>query len=185
MQAIEIRQSQEHVAAERLEPAAGVARSVAQHRAAHRVGDARLKFLEAARLALDALAGDQADLLPAAGSAGFEHAQHRRNESRIVLPVAVERDDERRARRRDARAHRRRLAAGLLVPHAAQVRVLRHQPLELGRGAVARAVIDIDDLEGPLPVERLGDFRHQGRDIAGLVAHRHHNGNRWIACIHS
>jgi hypothetical protein len=43
------------------EPAAGVAGAVAQYRAAHRIRDARLKFLEAARLALHPLAGDQPD----------------------------------------------------------------------------------------------------------------------------
>ncbi len=83
-------------------------------------------------------------------------------------------------------AHRRRLAAGLLVPHAAQPGILRHQPLELGLGAVARAVIDVDDLEPPLAVERGGDLGHQGRDIAGLVAHRHHDGtplDRWCSFL--
>ena len=61
MQPVEIRQRQEQIAAERLQPAAGVAGAVAQHRAAHAVGDARLEFLEAGVLAADALAGDQAD----------------------------------------------------------------------------------------------------------------------------
>ena len=74
MQAIEIWQAEEHLAPERLQPAAGVARAVAQHSVAHRIGDARLQFLEAARLALDALAGDQRD----ARGAGFERAQQRR-----------------------------------------------------------------------------------------------------------
>src|SRR6185312_8128982 len=61
MQAVEIGKPQEYVAAERLQAAARVARAVAQHRPAHRIGDARLEFLEAARLAADALAGDQRD----------------------------------------------------------------------------------------------------------------------------
>ena len=61
MQPVEIGQRQEDVAAERLQAAAGVARAVPQHRAAHAVGDARLQLLEAGVLAPDALAGDQAD----------------------------------------------------------------------------------------------------------------------------
>src|SRR5215831_15465040 len=61
MQPVEIRQREKQVAAKRLEPAAGVARAVAQDRAAHAVGDARLQLLEAARLAPGALAGREPD----------------------------------------------------------------------------------------------------------------------------
>ena len=89
-----------------------------------------------------------------------------------------------RARGHDAAAHRRRLPAGLLVANPAQPGVLRHQPLELGLGAVGRAVVDIDHLEAPLALERGRDLGHQRRDIAGLVAHRHHDGNRRIVCAH-
>ena len=46
MQPVEIRQRQANIARKRLEPAAGVARAVAQDRAAHRVGEARLESLE-------------------------------------------------------------------------------------------------------------------------------------------
>ncbi len=62
VQPVEIGQRQEHIAAKRLEPAAGIAGAVAQHGAAHRVGEARLEVFEAGRLATDALAGDEADL---------------------------------------------------------------------------------------------------------------------------
>ena len=181
MQAIEIRQAAGNVAAERLQSAAGVAGAVAQHGATHRIGDARLKFLEPARLAANALAGDESD----ARLARFQCADKRRNKSGIVLPVAVERRHNGGARGRNTRAHRRRLAAGLLVAHAAQPGMLRHQPFQLGLGAVSRSVIDVDDLEGPLPIERFGDFRDKRRNIAGLVADRHHNGYRRIGCIHA
>ena len=86
MQAVEIGQRQEQVAVERLEPAAGVAGAVAQDRAAHAVGDPRLKFLEPGRLAPDTLAGNQAH----ARRASFERFDQLRDESRIVLAVAVD-----------------------------------------------------------------------------------------------
>src|SRR5258707_1114454 len=60
MQPVEIRQRQEQIASKRLEPAAGVAGTVAQYRAAYSVGDARLEFLEAGILAPDPLPGDEA-----------------------------------------------------------------------------------------------------------------------------
>src|ERR1043166_6021357 len=62
MQGIEVRQRQEGLAPERLEPATGVARSVAPDRAAHGVGDARLQPFEPGGAASDSLAGDEADL---------------------------------------------------------------------------------------------------------------------------
>ena len=52
---------QEQIAVKRLQPATGVAGAVAQDRAAHAVGDARLHPLEAGGLAADALSRDQAD----------------------------------------------------------------------------------------------------------------------------
>src|ERR1043166_2458335 len=67
MQGIEIRQGQESVAPECLEPATGVAGSVTQDRAAHAVGDARLQPFESGVPASDPLAGDQPDL----GAPGF------------------------------------------------------------------------------------------------------------------
>src|SRR6476661_3932131 len=100
VQAVEVRQSEEHVAAERLQAAAGVACAVAQHGAAHRIGDARLQFLEAGRLTPDALPRDQADArLP-----GFERANEGGQKRRVVLAVAIERDDQRPARGGNARA---------------------------------------------------------------------------------
>ena len=93
------------------------------------------------------------------------------------------RDDDRRARGSDAAAHRRRLAAGLLVADLAQTRTLRHQPPQFGLGAVGRAVIDVNDLERPLAVERGGDFGDQRRDITGLVADRHDDGDGRVTAL--
>ena len=64
-------------------------------------------FLNADGAPPDALARDEADLRAAL----LERCEQRRDEGRIVLPVAVERGDDRRARGRDAAAHRGRLAA--------------------------------------------------------------------------
>ncbi len=128
-------------------------------------------FLKPVALAPDALAGDEAE----PRRAGFERGNQRRNEGRIVLAVAVERHHDGRTRRRDAGAHRRRLAAGLRVADLPQPRMLRHQAAQFLLGGVARAVIDIDDLERAA-LQRGGDLGDQRRDIAGLVAHRHDHG---------
>jgi len=53
VQTVEIGQRQKDIPAERLEPAAGIAGAVAQHGAAHSIGEARLKLLEAALLHRD------------------------------------------------------------------------------------------------------------------------------------
>src|SRR6266699_3585270 len=76
MQGVEIGQRQERVAPERLEPAAGVAGSVAQDRAAHGVGGARLQPFETGVPSSDPLAGDEPDL----SAAGFERSHQRRDE---------------------------------------------------------------------------------------------------------
>ena len=95
VQAVEIGQRQPNIARERLQPAAGVARAVAEDRAAHGVGEARLESLEARGLAPDALAGDEAHR----GAPCSSRPRSAREKRRIVLAVAVERDDDRRARR--------------------------------------------------------------------------------------
>ncbi len=61
----------------------------------------------------------------------------------------------------------------------------RHQARQLGLRAVGRAVIDIDDLERPLALQRGGDFGDQRRDIAGLIADRHDDGHGWIIAVHT
>jgi hypothetical protein len=111
-------------------------------------------------------------------------ASSARNESRIVLTVAVQRRDQRAARRGYAAAHRAGLAAGLRVAHAAQPGMQAHQPFQFGIGAVGGSVVDVNHLERPVALKRLGDFADQQRDVAGLVAYRHHNGHGRIVRIH-
>src|SRR5580704_3885188 len=142
MQAVEIRQAQEYIARERLQAAAGIARAVFQYRTALAVSDAQLQAFEAGAFSPYALAGDEAE----PRRTRLERGNQRRNVSRIVLAVAVERHDDGRTRRGDARAHRRRLTAGLGVPDLPQPRMLRHQAAQFFGGGVSRAVIDINDL---------------------------------------
>src|SRR2546421_12280153 len=87
VQGIEIRQREERLAPEHLQPTAAVARAVAQDRAAYAVGDARLHFLPGARAAPDALTCDEPDLRPAL----LECLQQSRNERGIVLSIPIER----------------------------------------------------------------------------------------------
>src|SRR2546423_666209 len=75
MQGIEIGQREECIAPKYFEPAAAVARTVAQDRAAHAIGDVRLHFLPNAGASSDSLAGDEPDLRPAL----FERMQQRRD----------------------------------------------------------------------------------------------------------
>ena len=44
-------------------------------------------------------------------------------------------------------------------------------------GPVGRAVIDVDELEGPAPVQRGRDLVGERTDILGFVAHRHDHRN--------
>ena len=104
-------------------------------------------FLKPRRLAPDALAGDQARRAARPASSARNSAGMKAG-SFCPSPSSV--DDERRARRR----HPVRTAADCpqdcLCRTLAQPGTLRHQPLQLGLGAVGRAVVDIDDLERPL-----------------------------------
>ena len=172
MQPVEIRQRQERVAPKHFQPAAGVARAVAQDRAAHAVRDARLQFLETAGAPSDALTGDETR-----GRALVQRREQRRNERGIVLSVAVERRDNRRARSRNAAAHRRRLAARGLVPDLPQPWALRLECVHRGFGRVGRAVVDVDQLEDPAPVQHASDLIGERTDILGLIAHRNHHRN--------
>ena len=72
VQPVEQRQPQKQIARESLQPAAGIACTVAKHRAAHGIGDARLQFLEAGRLAPNPLTRDEPDSR-GAGRQGLRH----------------------------------------------------------------------------------------------------------------
>ena len=97
VQTVEIRQQQAEFAGKRLQPAARVARAVAQNRAANAVGDARLHALEARRLAPDPLTRNQSDVRRTM----IKRIDELWKKCRIVLAVTVERDDRCAARRYD------------------------------------------------------------------------------------
>jgi len=61
------------------------------------------------------------------------------------------------------------------VVDQAQAWVLAHQGPQFGLGAVARTVIDLNDLKRGISGEQPLDFRNQRRDIACLVARRHND----------
>ena len=63
------------------------------------------------------------------------------------------------------------------MPELPELTVLLHQRSQPLGGRVRRAVIDVDDLVGPAAIERTDDFRNQRRNVVGLVAHRHYDGN--------
>ena len=98
-------------------------------------------------------------------------------ECRIVLAVAVERDDD---RRRAPRAMPVRSAAD--CPQDCACLTWRshgcsaRKRVELRFGAVGRAVVDVDHLEAATG-QRRRDLRHQRRDIAGLVPDRNDDGH--------
>src|SRR5262249_23653470 len=107
-------EAEEHVTAERFQATTGIARTVLQHGTPHRIGDLRLQFLEAARLAADTMAGDQANKR----AARFQSADERWNERGVVLALAVKRHDKCGPRRGNAGANRRRLTARLLMANS-------------------------------------------------------------------
>jgi hypothetical protein len=53
----------------------------------------------------------------------------------------------------------------------------RHQLSQRGLRAVARAIVDVDELEIDILVERGRDLVDQRRDVIGFVAYRHDDGN--------
>ena len=63
------------------------------------------------------------------------------------------------------------------MPELAQIAALLHERREPLGGGVGRAVIDVDDLISPAAIERGRDLGNQRRDIVGLVAHGHNDGN--------
>src|SRR5262249_10972026 len=110
--------------------AAGVAGAIVQDAIAHGVGDARLKLLEAGILAPDPLSGGEPD---AAGA--FLHRRDQlREECGVVLPVAIERGDDRAACGAHAAAHGGRLACGCSMPDLAKLGVALLQLSELVAG---------------------------------------------------
>jgi len=95
---------------------------------------------------------------------------------RIVLAVAVERGDPRRAGMSNAGADRGALPALLRVVQHAQLRHFALQRLERGERAVLRIIVDEDRLELDPAAQRGHDFPQQGADVVLLVEDRHDDG---------
>ena len=53
-----------------------------------------------------------------------------------------------------------------------QPRTARHQAGQFRFRAIGRAIVDKDDLECDVPVERRRDFLDQRSDVACFIAHR-------------
>ena len=62
------------------------------------------------------------------------------------------------------------LPAAPQMPQQSQMGQFCAQTQNLGGGAVAAAVVDINDLVGRQPSHRRGNFRDERRDVASLVA---------------
>ena len=141
--ALEGRQAQEHVAAERLQPAGGVRTIVVQQLLPQPVREFCRETPRPAIAPRRADPGDQRRRL--AGCPGqFEQA---RDFGRVVLAVAVHRHDPWRARRADPGDQRRRLAAAPIVAQHADRAVRARSARSRSGGRVVAAVIDIDQLE--------------------------------------
>jgi hypothetical protein len=173
---VEIREREIGVAAERLEPAARVPRPVAQQPTPDRVGRAGGEALGHRIVALGALAGHEGE---ARGRGiGQQRGQQVRDFLGRVLPVAVERADERRAGGPHGIVDGGRLprGAGMGDDGHRQVGMGGGEALQRRAGVIAGAVIGHADLEGP---DRQGggaaglQQRHGGRPF---VEHRNADG---------
>ncbi len=102
-----------------------------------------------------------------------ELREQARDLGRVVLEVAVDRDDDVALRLLEARLQRRRLAEVPPQPDDAHVVVSRVQARERRERPVGRAVVDEDDLPRLLErLERRGELLVEQRDAALLVVHR-------------
>ncbi|MNE52110.1 hypothetical protein D3C80_1467680 [compost metagenome] len=172
MDVIEVGQAQEDVATEGFQPAARIVGVVGQQLATDAVGPDRGLALGVRVLTLGAHAADQGDI---GGRCDQGVGQARRVGGR-VLAVAVQGDDDGRARRQDAGAHGAALSRIGRVRQHPQGRQFRHRRLQFGQGRIAAGVVDEDHLIGPTG-EGLGDLARQGHGRAGFVMHRHDDGD--------
>lgn len=158
---VEARHVEKGGAGEQLQAAAGIGRAVAKQPAAHRIGDPRGQALRQAVVTLGAPTGHQH---PVAHLRRFraQTAEQSRNVGGIVLPVAVERGDDRRPRGLHAAGGGLALAAALPVAHHAQAQISRPQFAQTLRRRILAAVIHIDDFEGAHIPEGGLDLGDQG-----------------------
>jgi len=94
----------------------------------------------------------------------------------VVLAVAVEGGDPRRAGRAHPVPHRRALpAAGQVADHP-QLRIALLLGGEHRHAVVAGLVVHVDDLEIQLAAQGGGDLGQQRGNVVALVEHRHDDG---------
>ncbi len=129
------------------------------------VGDAAGNFAQQdVVLAVGADAGHQIPV------ALFGQIEHHRNVERIVLQIAVERDDEFASGLVDA-SHQRQ-ALTVVFPQLDDFQSFIIYRLEHVERAIGRAVIHIDQLVVEI-IQRLGNACHEGTHVVGLVVHGH------------
>ena len=164
--------AEEHVAADQLQPAAGVAGPVV---AAVARADP-LAARDAQRFEAVSCRPTRCPAISATPVGKLRPSQPRHQLAdlgRRVLPVAVERADHRAAGEADAAVDRRRLPGARRVLHQPQHRKrLRAAPAP-GGGIVGRAVVDVDHLVGPEVGAGRGDRLGDEVDVLGLVLERH------------
>jgi hypothetical protein len=102
-----------------------------------------------------------------------ERAQDARDVGRVVLAVAVDRDEDLAARVLDAGGERRRLAVVARQPDDPEARLLGREGRQQRRAPVGAAVVDDDDLRRPVEaVEDLPQLLDEGDDVLLLVVDR-------------
>ena len=131
---VEVGDGEEALPVEQLEPAAAVAGVVSQEAGPDGVRDPAGQPSDQRVPPAPPLADHE----PKPGWRGgvAEDREEPGDVGRVVLPVAVERHHQRRARRRNPAAHGGRLPARPLVVDAPQPRIARHQLPELVAGRV-------------------------------------------------
>jgi hypothetical protein len=166
---VERRQTQESLAIKDLEPAAGVARPVPEEPRSYRVRQAGSPSLGSDILTLPPFAGDHHQIgrriTPRQGAPQF------RDIGRIILTVAVEGGDHRRARRNDAGSNSAALTGIGAMGDNAQLPADFPFFEQAGPGSICRTIIDNDDFMGDA-AQRGGNFTRKGDGPAFLIIHR-------------
>ena len=149
---------------------AGVGDVVLRDPVANAVADSRLHAPRPRVVAIHANTDDHV------AAAFLESVHHARNVGGIVLQIGIERDNVRSFRRAPCRIERRRLSAVFFERQHAQRGMFRALFAENGERAIARAVIDGDDLVAPsFSVECFRDLVEEDRDVLFLVIDREDN----------
>ncbi len=169
MHVIEIGQFDERGPVEELESATRVRRIVLENASINEIGD----------LGGQALRPRIVSRLPEAGHhrrpASFLLSHEARDIRRVVLAVAIERDDERSSRRQHPGAQSGALALGpRMLQDPKPVVAGAHLPQD-GARVIAASVIDADELELD-PVQSTVKVRDQPGHVSSFITHRNDDG---------